>query len=182
MLSLYRESKAPVAIDLKETMSDLLLLMDRRFQDLGVRVVSELPEHLVVEGFPAELRQVFTNLIVNAAEAAGTNGEVRIRVTPKPKGLSPERLPPGARPQSGALIEIFDSGPGIAPEVREQLFEPFFTTKGEHGTGLGLWVCKGIIRKHGGVLDLANRPNGEHRGAVATVFLSTRPTIEAGAA
>ena len=52
---------------------------------------------------------------------------------------------------------IADNGPGIPRDVRPHLFQPFFTTKGEHGTGLGLWVSRGIINKHGGTIDVAER-------------------------
>jgi PAS domain S-box-containing protein len=67
MLSLHRESREPVPVDLKEMLTSLLLLMERRFHDLGVTVQHDLPEGLIVRGFPAELRQVFTNLLGNAA-------------------------------------------------------------------------------------------------------------------
>lgn len=179
MLSLYRESKAPVSIDLKDTLDDILLLMERRFHDMGVQVSSDLPEHIVVEGFPAELRQVFTNLITNAMEAAGPGGHVTVRVTSMPGGIASAPAA-GAKPGPGALIEISDDGPGIPPEIRENLFKPFFTTKGEHGTGLGLWVCQGIIHKHGGQLELTSQTEGPNHGAVASVFLASRPTIEPG--
>ena len=181
MLSLYRESKAPVPIDLKDTLEDLLLLMERRMQELGVKVTADLPEGVGVEGFPAELRQVFTNLINNAAEAAGAGGKVQVRLIPKPAGLEPSPMRDGRKPEPGVLIEIEDTGPGITQEVREHLFQPFFTTKGERGTGLGLWVCQGIIRKHGGILELNSEAAGPNRGTVASVFLASKPEIDAGA-
>ena len=172
MLSLYRESKAPVSVNLKETLDDLLLLMHRRFQILGVTVSAELPPDIVVEGFPAELRQVFTNLITNAAEAAGQGGAVTVRITPQTADTA-------ASPalEAGAIVEIIDNGPGIPPENREHLFSPFFTTKGERGTGLGLWVSQGIIRKHAGSIDLASRTDGPAHGATARVFLAAKPIL-----
>lgn len=176
MLSLYRESKAPVPVNLKDMLEDLLLLMEGRLGTLGVKVSTDLPPEITVEGFPAELRQVFTNLISNAAEAAGEGGQVSIRVTPQAAGIGPK----GARQQAGAIVEISDSGPGISPEVRDRLFQPFFTTKGERGTGLGLWVSHGIIRKHAGTLQLSNRTDGAPHGALATVFLASKPVIEPG--
>lgn len=181
MLSLYRESKAPVPIDLKDVLEDLLLLMERRFQELGVEVTSEIPAHVVIEGFPAELRQVFTNLITNAAEAAGYGGTVHVRVIPKCSAGVDGAGSDGAE-AAGALVEISDSGPGIPADVAEHLFQPFFTTKGERGTGLGLWVSQGIIRKHGGSLELRSRESAADHGAVAAVFLAARPSIDPGAA
>ena len=172
MLSLYRESKAPVSVNLKETLDDLLLLMHRRFQILGVTVSAELPPDIVVEGFPAELRQVFTNLITNAAEAAGQGGAVTVRITPQTADTAASTAL-----EDGAIVEITDNGPGIPPENREHLFSPFFTTKGERGTGLGLWVSQGIIRKHAGSIDLASRTDGPAHGATARVFLAAKPIL-----
>ncbi len=81
MLGLYRESKAPVLVDLREMMQEILLLMEHRFSDLRVTVHTDLPSVVTVDAFPAELRQVFTNLITNAAEAASPGGDVRISIS-----------------------------------------------------------------------------------------------------
>jgi PAS domain S-box-containing protein len=175
MLSLYRESKAPVRVNLKETLDDLLLLMQRRFQILGVTVSADLPPDIDVEGFPAELRQVFTNLITNAAEAAGQGGAVIVHITPQSADAASS--PPL---EAGAIVEIIDNGPGIPPENREHLFSPFFTTKGERGTGLGLWVSQGIVRKHAGTIDLDSRTDGLNHGTTARVFLATKPILNPG--
>jgi signal transduction histidine kinase len=78
------------------------------------------------------------------------------------------------------MVEITDNGPGIAPEVREHLFQPFFTTKGERGTGHGLWVSQGIIRKHAGSIQLDSRIDGPNRGTTASVFLVSKPIINPG--
>ena len=176
MLSLYRESKAPVPVDLKDMLDDLLLLMEGRFNTLGVTVTSDLPHGIVVDGFPAELRQVFTNLITNAAEAAAQGGTVLVRIIPQHAGLNPS----GQMLEEGAIVEIIDNGPGILPEVRDHLFQPFFTTKGERGTGLGLWVSQGIIRKHAGTIQLESRIDGPDRGTTASVFLASKPVIAPG--
>jgi PAS domain S-box-containing protein len=177
MLSLYRESRAPVPVNLKELLDGLLLLMERRFHELGVTVSADLPGDITVDGFPAELRQVFTNLLANAAEAAGQGGTVKVRVTSVADELSEV---PGREHIAGAIVEITDSGPGITPEVREHLFQPFFTTKGERGTGLGLWVSQGIIRKHAGTLTLYSPTEGPTHGTTASVFLASKPLIDAG--
>jgi PAS domain S-box-containing protein len=176
MLSLYRESKAPVPVDLKDMLDDLLLLMEGRFNSLGVTVTSSLKPDILVDGFPAELRQVFTNLITNAAEAAGQGGTVLVRIIPQLAGLDPS----GQMLEAGAIVEVIDNGPGIAPEVQDHLFQPFFTTKGERGTGLGLWVSQGIIRKHAGSIHLFSNTEGANRGTTASVFLSSKPIIDPG--
>jgi PAS domain S-box-containing protein len=169
MLSLYREPKAPVAVDLKELLDGMLLLLDRRLQQQGVQVECDFAEPLTVEGFPAELRQVFTNLIVNALEAAGNGGRIRIRL---------EKSPAEELRGAGAIVEIADSGSGIPESAARNLFQPFFTTKGDQGTGLGLWVSMGIVQKHGGMIRIANGEDGLS-GAHVRVYLPTQTLANA---
>jgi PAS domain S-box-containing protein len=176
MLGLYRESKAPVDVDLKEMLQEILLLLERRLTDLGITVSTDMPKSVSIAGFPAELRQVFTNLITNAAEAAGQGGEVKVSITPQT--ASPDAT--GQKVQAGATVTVADNGPGISEEVQSHLFQPFFTTKGEHGTGLGLWVSRGIINKHGGAISLESDISEAAHGTVVSVFLATNPAISAG--
>jgi PAS domain S-box-containing protein len=176
MLGLYRESKTPVEIDLREMLKEILMLMERRIVELGVTVHAELPQSLKVDGFPAELRQVFSNLIINAAEAAGRGGEVWVTLTAQTAGVGHGSF----RPAAGASIEVRDNGPGISPEVRENLFQPFFTTKGEKGTGLGLWVSRGILNKHGGSISIESSMGAKH-GTTVSVFLAKHPVMQPGA-
>jgi PAS domain S-box-containing protein len=165
MLSLYREPKAPIQIDLRELIEGVLLLLDRRLQHQGIVLETNITGELVVEGFPAELRQVFTNLIVNAIEAAGPRGRIRIGM---------EHAESGELHGAGAIIEVTDSGPGVPPDAAKKLFQPFFTTKGADGTGLGLWVSMGIVQKHGGSISLVVSPDPELSGACIRVFLPAR--------
>jgi PAS domain S-box-containing protein len=176
MLGLYRESKAPVAVDLGEMLHEILLLMERRFTDLGVTISTDVPSPVSVAAFPAELRQVFTNLITNAAEAAGPEGKVHISIEPQAQGADPA----GHKLQAGATVVIADNGPGIPDDVQPQLFQAFFTTKGEQGTGLGLWVSRGIVNKHGGTIRLTSDTSLAHHGTIVSVFLATNPTLQTG--
>ncbi|HEY0161728.1 MAG TPA: ATP-binding protein [Edaphobacter sp.] len=175
MLGLYRESRAPVPVDLKEILEEVLLLMEHRFHELNVTARTELPEQVVIDAFPSELRQVFTNLISNAAEAAGKGGEVRGEIR-----IDASHFQASADKPAGAIIHIVDNGTGIPEEVRPQLFQPFFTTKGEHGTGLGLWVSQGIVSKHGGSIEIASDTSPASHGTVVTVTLAERPPIATG--
>jgi PAS domain S-box-containing protein len=166
MLSLYRESPIPVQVNLEDLIGSVLLLLDRKLRDQNIHVEQSYTHPVHVHGFPGELRQVFTNLIANAGEAAGANGHVRIIVRP-------------ASPQdgrAGTIVEIADSGRGIAPHVEKKLFQPFMTTKGERGTGLGLWVSLGIVQKHGGTVRISNAIEGDLRGAIVRVYLPERST------
>ena len=185
MLSLYRESRAPVAIDLKEMLDSILLLMERRFQTLGVTVEPHLPADLVIHGFPAELRQVFTNLLTNAAEATSALAAESVPGTPAPdttilvsaESCEAHLSADGLRRGAGALVSIQDHGPGVPEKIRTSLFQPFFTTKGERGTGLGLWVSRGIITKHGGSLDLLSSTAAEDHGTTIEVYLAAEPVL-----
>jgi PAS domain S-box-containing protein len=161
MLGLYREPKAPVEVHLRDLLQSVLLLLDRQLKDQTVVVERKLEEDVPIQGFPGELRQVFTNLITNAAEAAGPGGRVRI--------LLEDSQAVDNRP--GATVTITDSGPGILENHLNKIFKPFFTTKGEMGTGLGLWVSRGIVEKHGGTIELANSTDPVLRGAEVCVYL-----------
>ena len=158
MLGLYREPKAPVKVDLRDLLESVLLLLDRQMKDQTVSVTRRLADGAQIQGFPGELRQVFTNLVTNAAEASGRGGRVQVLLE-----LA------GDRP--GATVTVTDSGAGIAEANLAKLFKPFFTTKGELGTGLGLWVSKGIVEKHGGKIELTNSTDLKFPGAAVRVYL-----------
>jgi PAS domain S-box-containing protein len=161
MLGLYREPKAPVEVNLRDLLQSVLLLLDRQLKDQSVAVERKLEEDASIQGFPGELRQVFTNLITNAAEAAGPGGRVQVLLEDSPPADS----------RAGATVTITDSGPGILASHQNKLFKPFFTTKGEFGTGLGLWVSRGIVEKHGGTIELSNSTDPALPGAAVRVYL-----------
>jgi signal transduction histidine kinase len=156
--------------------------MERRFGDLGIHVSTDIPPDAFVHGFPAELRQVFTNLLTNAAEAAGQNGTIRITAEAVPDSLGQAiagRTDP--RP-AGFVVTFADNGPGVPEAIRPHLFQPFFTTKGERGTGLGLWVSQGIVLRHGGQIDIESDITPENHYTAVHVFLALDPTIQAAPA
>lgn len=165
MLGMHRESSSPVALDLRRLLRDVLLLFKRRVLEAGVTIDADLPHDVVIRGYPAELKQVFTNLLTNAIEAAGKGGEVMVQIS-EPTGAG------------GVEILIRDNGPGIAPELLQQLFRPFVTTKGEQGTGLGLWISRGIVAKHGGVLELLSSTEPVGHGTVARLVLPMTPAAD----
>lgn len=168
MLGMYRESRTPISIDLKDLLESVILLLQRQLSQAGVQLRNNLKESTIVTGYPAELRQVFTNLLTNGADASSSGGllEVSLCATPAVRSPGMRELRP-----AGATVCITDHGPGIAPEILNQLFQPFFTTKGEKGTGLGLWVSQGIVQKHGGDIHLDTRTGAEDHGTTVTIFL-----------
>jgi signal transduction histidine kinase len=162
-------------VELREMLQDILVLLERRLIDLGVTISTDMPKPVAVSAFPAELRQVFTNLITNAAEATGSGGQIKVSVAAGSIGLDAT----GKKKQSGATVTIADNGPGIPEDVKSHLFQPFFTTKGERGTGLGLWISRGIVNKHGGTINLESNTGEPAHGTVVSVFLATKPTMSA---
>jgi two-component system NtrC family sensor kinase len=115
-----------------------------------------------------ELQQVAINLMVNAIQAMPDGGVLTLAT----------RDMQGPEGRAGVLIEVSDSGPGLAPEVCERLFRPFFTTKND-GNGLGLWISLGLVERYGGSITARNAPAG---GAVFTVTLWTEPQVPDAAA
>jgi signal transduction histidine kinase len=115
-----------------------------------------------IRGFPGEIRQVFSNLLVNAIEAVGENGRIRVDVRHGRDWSNPK--------VEGVRVLIGDDGPGIPEAARKRIFEPFFTTKGERGTGLGLWVSEGIVRKHGGSMRVRSSTGEARHGTCFSLF------------
>jgi len=167
MLGMYRESRTPVALELKPIIESVLVLLERQLAHAQIAVTSIIPDRAIVTGYPAELRQVFTNLISNAAEASapGSTIEILARIVPAPIGRG------SAYPHAGVAVVINDHGAGISTADLDRIFQPFFTTKGEHGTGLGLWVSQGIVQKHGGSITVESRTSPTDKGTTITVFL-----------
>jgi PAS domain S-box-containing protein len=173
MLGMYRESKTPIEINVKELLDSILLLLQRQITQAGITLQKNLAEDAKISGYPAELRQVFTNLLTNAMDASepGSTIEVSLRRTPSIDGQL-SRVSFG-----GVTVSIIDHGPGIPSETLKQLFQPFFTTKGEKGTGLGLWVSQGIVQRHGGNIKLESRTTENDRGTTVSVFLPQNATV-----
>lgn len=144
--------------DLWQVLDDCLKLLKKTHAHQNVEVC--LPEHRVpvpVRANAEELKQVFLNLFMNALDAMPGGGTLSVRIIPR---------------RHSVLAQVRDTGSGIAPEHLPHIFEPFFTTKAEgQGTGLGLYVCYGIVQRHGGRIAVNNHPEG---GAVFTVRLPRR--------
>jgi PAS domain S-box-containing protein len=161
-LSFYRKSNKPIATDIAELLESLLQMFRPKFGRRHLKMQWDLQQAGSVLAFPNELRQLFANLISNAIDATPPGGRIRIE--------SRSRIEVGDRRRSGTRILVGDTGSGIVPSIRQRIFEPFVTTKGDAGTGLGLWVCDDIVKRHGGRLRLKSR-TGERSGTVFSIFL-----------
>jgi len=148
MLGLYRNTEQVKPVNVNTIIEDTLLLLNRQLQRANVEVQTELevlPDAVIAAD---QIRQVLSNLVINARDAMPNGGKLRIR----------SRHIPGYDDLHGWVrILIADTGSGIPTEMIRSIFEPFVTTKGERGTGLGLWIVKGIIQNHAGKLSVKSR-------------------------
>jgi PAS domain S-box-containing protein len=159
-LGFYRESSMPQPIDLSVLVNDVLTLYHRKLDARQIRVTRSM-ESVMVEGVAGELRQVVANLLSNALDAMEPYGVLSIEVRAQ---------------RDQVRLSISDTGHGIATPLLDHIFEPFFTTKKDVGTGLGLWVSKGIVEKHQGQLDVVSSQKEEDHG---TAFVMTLPRRDA---
>lgn len=162
-LSFYRESKEPIDIPVSDLLEDVLALQESTLKSSGIEVRKDYSSGCVVKGFPAELRQVFLNLIGNAVQAMPDGGILRVNVR--------EITDWSREPLRGTSVSIIDTGTGIQPEDVEKLFQPFFSTKSTKGTGLGLWISKGIVQKYNGRISFRSYRNGQSGVTCFRVFL-----------
>lgn len=160
-LGFYKENAAPSTFDLLLLLEEALALHRNRIEANGISIVKRCqPVRIVCHG--GELKQVFVNLIGNAVEAIQGSGTLALRLR---AGVNFPAQTPGVR------ITIADTGRGVNAETQSHLFEPFFTTKGPTRTGLGLWVCKEIVRRHRGKIAMRSRAG---YGTVISLCLPAR--------
>src|SRR5213594_198965 len=148
-----RVTYAAEPVDLNELVGRAMDMARPRARPKHIELaLHETSEEVKVKADPLLLREVITNLVNNAIDAAPENGHVELST--------------GRRGGNSTFFSVADNGQGVADENRHHLFEPHFTTK-EHGTGLGLFMSYGIVREHQGQLLY----EGNRRGAVFTVVL-----------
>src|SRR5256885_15174958 len=152
-------------VDLNDIVRRTFALRSYHLTTLNIAVTLELsPAEPKFWADPSELQQMLLNLLINAEQAlvaVETSRTIVVRT---------------AASEEDVRLEVADSGPGIAPEIRAKIFDPFFTTKPEGvGTGLGLSICYGIAREHGGRISVDSPPG---RGATFVVTLPRDPRRE----
>ena len=146
-------------LDVNELLRQVVELTSGRWKDqaqargAAIRVATDLADVPPVLASPSEIREVFTNLVLNASDAMPSGGTITLRT----------------RASDGRVrVEVSDDGVGIPPEHLEKIFTPFFSTKGSRGTGLGLSVSAGILQRHEGSIRVESVPG---RGTTFTVDL-----------
>lgn len=147
-----------ISVDLNGLLKSTVSILARQKKFKGIHVEMDLKDGLpMVTADPCQMQQVILNIFTNSADALGDKGELRISTR--------------EAPENHVEVEFTDNGPGIPPEIIDKIFEPFFTTKPVgQGTGLGLPVSYGIIKRHGGDITVKSTPGKGAR------FLISLPT------
>ncbi len=166
-LQFYRDPAMPVEVDTRQLLDEVMRLFTARMNTKNIALTMEFEQGLVFQAIKGEIRQVLINLVSNAIDAVGQSGAITI-----------EAQRTYWNDESVVRIEVRDTGTGITPEQAARLFQPFYSTKGALGTGLGLWVSKGIVEKHGGRLSLYSDKVEGHSQTTATVILPSRARPE----
>jgi PAS domain S-box-containing protein len=165
-LGFYRESAVPGRVEIPTLIENILRLYSSKLKAKNIQLDREFQDCPPVQGLAGELTQAISNLISNAADAAPQDGTVIVSLAPIESA--------GRR---WVELQVKDSGPGIPPEIEPRIFEPFFTTKTDVGTGLGLWVTKEIVDRHGGHIEVrrGSAEDGVANGAVFRITLPAAP-------
>jgi len=154
-LGFYRESSLPDRLEMSTLVESVLKLYANKLKTKNIVVQREFLPCPALQGWAGELQQVVSNLVSNAIDAMSGHGTLRVSISclRKPEGQAVELM-------------VEDNGPGIDPKHLPRVFEPFFTTKKDVGTGLGLYVSKQIVERHGGTIEARSKNDGGH----GTVF------------
>jgi signal transduction histidine kinase len=155
-LSFFRDTPRSQSRDLVPLVDTALRYQATIFEEKHVQVRKQLPDVLLASVYPGDFLQLVSNLLRNAAEALPAGGTVCVRL---------------AASGAAARLSISDNGRGIPPVIQARLFEAFHSDKADAGNGLGLWICKSIVDKHGGKIQWRSSPGGKARGTTFSILL-----------
>ncbi len=165
-LRFHRQSTKPRLITLEELLGPTLALYHGRISNSDIRLELQHRGAGPIVCYEGDIRQVLNNLIGNAIDSMRSGGRLIVRTT---RARVRRRGIPAIR------ITIADTGHGIPPAVMRRMYEPFYTTKGMNGTGLGLWISRGIIEKHRGQIQARSRLGNGCGGTVFSLLLPASP-------
>jgi PAS domain S-box-containing protein len=162
-LGFYRDTAAPGWLDAAQTIKDLARLYSHRLRDRDFTLETSGGDPVQVFAAGGEFRQVFSNLLVNAADATESgSGKIRVRVR-----ATTDWSRTGG---SGVRICVADNGYGIDPSHLAKIFKAFYSTKKEIGTGLGLWLVRSILQRHQARIKVRSRSQSRPSGTVFSIF------------
>jgi PAS domain S-box-containing protein len=166
-LGFYRETSGPSEVSVTRLIDDTVDLLRGKIALKDIQVHRAWDGDVRMNAVPGELRQVFSNLLSNSLDALPPGGDILIRV----KVL-------GGPEDPNVRVTFADNGPGIPAEMHPRIFDPFFSTKGDRGTGLGLWVTKQLVEKHGGLIRMRSRsqPPGTWTAFAVTLPMCSIPS------
>jgi PAS domain S-box-containing protein len=162
-LGFYRETSSPAHFKPASIVREVTEFYSSRALAQGVTFVVRTNTETEVLGLSGELRQILSNLLANGLDACPRGATIRIEANSASDPRNPTR--------SGVRISVADSGCGISRDHLKHIFEPFFTTKTDTGTGLGLWVSRELVEKHGGSLRVRSSTIDGRSGTVFSIFL-----------
>ena len=162
-LGFYRDTTRPIEIRLNDLLHSVVDLFERKMISRKITCTLDLEPDLCINGLQGEIRQVFSNLIVNAIDA------FTYAPTPKPGRIHIRGHHLRGRRDAVSIL-ICDEGAGISAAARQRIFSPFFTTKLSVGTGLGLWVTRGFVEKQGGSINFRSHTEPPS-GTIFRVYL-----------
>jgi PAS domain S-box-containing protein len=169
-LGFYRETSVPAHFKPATIVREVTDFYTSRAISLGVSFIVNAKTEREVLGSAGELRQILSNLLANSLDACVGGSTIRIEAS---SAVDPRDLS-----RQGVRITIADTGFGIPAKHLESIFEPFFTTKKDTGTGLGLWVSRELVEKHGGSLRVRSRTSDPLCGTVFSIFLPNQGRLQ----
>jgi signal transduction histidine kinase len=162
-LRFHKQSSRPQSITCEDLIGSAISVYQGRLVNSSVEVERRKRAVHPVLCFEGEIRQVLSNLIINAIDAMHPHGGRLLMRSREGTDWRTER--------KGLILTVADTGSGMSPDIAPKIFEPFFTTKEIGGTGLGLWVSHEIVQRHGGVLAVRSSQRKGRSGTVFTLFL-----------
>jgi PAS domain S-box-containing protein len=168
-LGFYRESNSPTLTSVTAVLDSAVDLLKNKTKAKHAVIDKQWDGDVQITAVASELRQVFSNLLANSLDAIDERGVIALRVS---AALD-------FKNRRCVRVTVADNGKGVGDSSRPHIFEPFFTTKGAVGTGLGLWISKQIVEKHGGNIRMRSRISGTRRGTVFSILLPAQPAVAA---
>jgi signal transduction histidine kinase len=170
-LRFHRQLTKPVTVTKAEILEDVLVLFRGRLRTAGITVETRYSGARPTLCYNGDLRQVFANFIGNAADACKRGGKILLREREATDWKTGRK---------GIRVTVADTGSGMSKETAAHIFEPFFTTKETTGTGLGLWVSAGILKKHAAQVSVRSRQDARSHGTVFSIWFPIEGVADEG--
>jgi PAS domain S-box-containing protein len=159
-LGFYRDTGSPSEVHLRDLMGNVLSVYKSKMLTHNIFVDATYTDLKKISVHPGEIVQVFSNVLSNAIDSMSHGGQLSISINPT-KDVK----------RDGLQIVVNDTGQGIRREDLGRVFEPFFTTKGNLGTGIGLWVARQLVERHGGQISISSSTGPHDHGTSVTIYL-----------